>query len=92
MSLRTVKYKPNNYIEPCPKCGNNTEFTIRSEQCAEDLCEIWAVCKCNYNPTAYEEYGDKYRVEDVWGGTDDGNCRDAIDFSWNEPLQTGIKK
>jgi len=87
MSSRKVKYKENKYIEPCPKCGNNTEFTVRSEQVCEDGCEIWAVCKCGYDPTSYEESGSGYRVEDVWGGCSDDHCQDAITYSWNDPIQ-----
>jgi hypothetical protein len=87
MSSRKVHYKPNDFIKPCPKCGNNTEFTIRSEQCAEDCCEIWAECKCGYDPTHYEESGSGNRVEDVWGGCDDGNCQNAIRFAWNDTIE-----
>ena len=85
MSTRKVKYKQNEFIKPCPKCGNNTEFTIRSEQCAEDCCDIWAICKCGYDPTAENTMN---RVEDVWGGVDDDNCQDAIRFAWNETLDS----
>lgn len=85
MSIRKVKYKQNEFIKPCPKCGNNTEFTIRSEQCAEDCCDIWAICKCGYDPTAENTMN---RVEDVWGGVDDDNCQDAIRFAWNETLDS----
>ena len=87
MSTRNVKYKPNDFIKPCPKCGNNTEFTIISEQAGEDYCEIWATCKCGYDPTSYDQVGSGARVEDVWGGCDDGNCQDAIRFSWNDTLE-----
>lgn len=88
---RKVKYKENSYIEPCPKCSNNTEFTIHSQQVQEDCCEIWAVCKCGYDPTHYEEHGSGNRVEDVWGGTDDDNCQDAIRFAWNDTLREANK-
>ena len=27
------------------------------------------------------------RLEDVWGGVSDGNCQDALTFSWNETLE-----
>lgn len=77
---RSIKYKPNDVITPCPKCGNNTVFTVHSEQCAEDYCEIWAVCKCGYCPA--ENGGD--RIEDVWGGCDDANCYDAVLYTWND--------
>jgi hypothetical protein len=87
MSSRKIKYKPNTYIKSCPKCGNNTEFTIRSEQVYEDGCEIWAICKCGYDPTSYEYMGSSYRVEDVWGGCGDDNCQDAITHSWNGSIE-----
>lgn len=86
MTTRKVKYKPNDIITPCPKCSNNTEFTIKSEQCAEDCCEIWAVCKCGYDPTSHEEAGSGNRVEDVWGGCSDDNCQTAIRFSWTDTI------
>ena len=86
MSTRKVKYKKNEFITPCPKCANNTQFTIRSEQVCEDGCELWAECKCGYNPTSYENSGSGSRVEDVWGGCSDDNCQDAIRFAWNEAI------
>ncbi len=82
MTNRLVKYKPNQYIKKCPMCGNNTEFTICSDYCSEDCCEIWVECQCRYDPTA----GHGNRLEDVWGGVDDDNCLDAIKFSWNENI------
>lgn len=78
MSKRNVKYKPNEFIKPCPKCGNNTEFTVISEQVCEDCCEIWAECKCGHCPS-----GSNDRIEDVWGGCSDDNCKDAICTTWN---------
>lgn len=92
MSTRKIKFKTNEYIKPCPRCGNNTDFTIRSEQCAEDCCEIWATCKCSYDPTSYEEAGTGYRVEDVWGGCTDENCQNAMRFSWNDPINDLAEK
>lgn len=86
MSERKINFKPNTYIHKCPKCGNNTTFTIHSDYCAEDCCEIWAVCKCGYDPTM-EEKAFGSRFEDVWGGVDDDNCKDAITYSWNEVLE-----
>jgi ssDNA-binding Zn-finger/Zn-ribbon topoisomerase 1 len=85
MSTRKVKYKPNEYILPCPKCGNNTEFLIHSEQVMEDGCEIWAECKCGHTPA--ESWRD--RIEDVWGGCSDENCQDAINTTWNDLLNVG---
>jgi len=89
MTSRKVVFKPGDYIEKCPKCGNNTDFTIKSDYCAEDCCEIWAVCKCGFDPTA-EAWG--CRLEDVWGGVGDDNCKDAIDVSWNEGMKEWCKK
>lgn len=80
MSIRKVKFKPNSQIQPCPKCGNKTEFTIHGEQVAEDGCEVWAVCKCGYDPT---EFAFGFRLEDVWGGCGDDNCYSALRV-WNE--------
>ena len=83
MSTRQIKYKSNTSIAICPKCGNNTEFTIRSEQVSEDCCDIWAICKCGYDPT---EGDTGNRVEDTWGGVDDGNCQLAICYAWSETI------
>lgn len=83
MNQRKAKFKPGDYIMKCPKCGNNTDFTIKSDYCAEDCCEIWAECKCGYDPTAERH---AYRLEDVWGGLGDDNCKAAIEVSWNETL------
>lgn len=88
---RRVKYKQNEVISKCPKCQNNTEFTVISEQVAEDCCEIWAVCKCSFDPTNYNEVGSAYRVESVWGGVDDDDCQDAILNSWNEAIDKIIE-
>lgn len=89
MSSRKVKFKPGKSIHECPKCGNNIEFTIHSDYCAEDCCEIWAVCKCGFDPTQ-EDTG--YRLEDVWGGVGDDNCINAIEISWNEGIEEWKKK
>jgi len=86
MTTRKVKYKSNETILKCPKCGNNTEFEIVSDYCAEDCCEIYAVCKCGYDPTQ-EPSAMGNRLEDVWGGCSDENCKDAILVSWNETLE-----
>ena len=72
----------NDQITPCPKCGNNTEFIAHSQQCAEDACEVWVVCKCGYDPTYCNEL---FRFESVWGGTGEGNCRVALDC-WNDAI------
>ncbi len=82
MSERRIQLKPNSFVDPCPKCGNTTVFTIHSRQWAEDCCEIWAVCGCGFDPTA-ENTG--HRLEDVWGGCSDENARAAL-ACWNEAL------
>lgn len=84
MNKRKVQYKENKYIKPCPECGNNTEFTVKSDYCAADCCEVWVTCKCGYDPTAENNSA---RLEDTWGGTGDEMCRWAIDVSWNEALE-----
>lgn len=84
MSSRRIKLKANESVAKCPKCGNNTDFTIYSDYCAEDCCEVWAECKCGYNPTANDTSN---RLEDVWGGCDDNNCLDAIRFSWTDVIE-----
>jgi len=81
MTTRKIKCKEGADVEPCPKCGNKTEFTIHSDYCAEDCCEVWAVCKCGY------ETQDGERFEDVWGGCDDNNCVAAM-ACWNAAIQT----
>ena len=80
---RKFKLVPNDKYEKCPKCGNNQEFTAHSSQCTEDACEVWVVCKCGYDPT---QDIPTWRFEDVWGGTDDGNCLVALDC-WNDIIQ-----
>lgn len=81
---RFITLKPNDKICKCPKCGNNTKFTVHSERCAEDCCEVWAICECGYDATEFE-WGS--RMEDVWGSTDDANCQMAIQYTWNELLE-----
>lgn len=82
MSKRFITYKTNEYIHLCPGCKNNTKFVIRSEQVAEDCCEIWVVCGvCDFDPT-HDNTND--RLEDVWGGVADDNAQDAINLVWNE--------
>lgn len=68
-------------IEPCPKCRNQCHFVIHSEQVAEDCCEVWAQCgQCDHEPPSDE------RLEDVWGGCDDDNCRAALSC-WNDSMR-----
>lgn len=79
MISRNIKIKENELVPACPKCGNRTEFVVKSQQVMEDGCEIWAECKCGYDATE----GDwKSRIEDVWGGVGDNNSLDAIDITW----------
>lgn len=80
MGERQVLLRENTTVTACPKCGNNTRFTARSEQCAEDSCEVWVICKCGYDPTFGRPC---YRYEDVWGGTDPGNVQIALDV-WSD--------
>lgn len=77
---RHVKFKPNQSIEPCPKCKNNTEFTAHSAQVCEDGCEVWVVCQCGYDPT---QGNSSDRLEDVWGGTGNDNVLNALSI-WND--------
>jgi hypothetical protein len=79
MTTRKVKFKPTSNIEPCPKCGNKLEFTIKSDYCAEDCCDVWAECKCGHEPK-------DARFEDVWGGCNDDNCYAAIEC-WNDAIR-----
>ena len=79
MGQRRFITPPNNQITPCPKCGNNREFTARSMQVAEDYCEIWLECSCGFDPTAENTM---LRVEDVWGSLDDDNIHFLI-AEWN---------
>lgn len=70
-------------IEPCPECGNKTTFFARSNQVAEDLCNVWVYCECGYDPTEGNEI---YRFEDVWGGVTKPNIRVALSV-WNDMLR-----
>lgn len=89
---RKVTFKPNEIIEKCPKCGNNTRFTINSQQVQEDCCEIWAICKCGFDPTSHENLGSGNRVESVMGRCDDDNCRDAVQYAWNDTIHELLTK
>jgi len=68
-------------IQPCPKCGNKIEFVAKSNQVAEDCCEVWVVCVCGFDPTAENTNA---RVEDIWGSLDESTIICALDASWNE--------
>ena len=89
MGNRKVQFKSTSEIKPCPLCGNRTDFIIRSEQVMEDGCEIWAKCKCGYDPSFENTMS---RIEDVWGSLDDDNCKDAIVYTWNELIEQKEQK
>lgn len=89
MGKRKVQFKPTSDIRACPKCGNKTDFTIVSEQVMEDGCEIWAKCKCGYDPSSEDT---RSRMEDVWGSLNDDNCKDAIVYTWNELIDEQTEK
>ena len=78
---RNAKINENNFITPCPKCGNNTKFTFVSEKVAEDCCEVWMKCICGFDPTK-ENTGN--RMEDVWGDLSEENCKVIIINCWNK--------
>jgi hypothetical protein len=81
MSRRSFRIKGNNdEVKPCPECGNNTDFVCRSEQVADDGCEVWAECKCGHNPSAPMD-----RMESVMGGCGDNNCYDSLSI-WNDSI------
>lgn len=82
VGMRRFKIKENTKYMKCLKCGNNTEFTAHSSQCAEDQCETWVVCKCGYDPT---ENKTLYRYKDIWGGICNGNILIALDC-WNDAI------
>lgn len=80
MTRRRIKTKKG--AEPCPTCGNSTEFVIHSEQVAEDCCEVYAVCTCGHATPPLDRY------EDVMGGTDDSACIMAL-RCWNDSVRSG---
>lgn len=82
---RKIKLNPDAEFKAmaCPQCKNTLEFTIHSEQVCEDGCEVWAVCKCGFDPS---EKDTGYRMESVMGGCSDENCIDAIDC-WNYAIR-----
>jgi hypothetical protein len=83
MNSRRFKIGNPDSIKKCPKCGNNSEFTARSDYCAEDCCNIWIECQCGYDPTEENPSG---RLEDVWGVLDVENISMAVDC-WNEEIE-----
>lgn len=79
MASRLIYVKRGD-MEPCPSCGNSVWFRIKSEQVAEDLCEVWAQCdKCGHKPADAE-------MEDVWGDVGDDNAVSALNV-WNEQVR-----
>lgn len=86
MAKRAIQLKPNDRITPCPKCSNNTHFTLRAESCAEDLCETFVVCQCGHEPTG--PLGDRY--ENVWGEMDNDAVMVALDC-WNEAIANAAR-
>jgi hypothetical protein len=84
MGRRAFNVKNVDDIEPCPKCGNRERFVGMAQQVAEDLCEVWIVCVCGYDPTEGRS-GD--RMEDVWGSLDGATLACALSNCWDEPLR-----
>jgi predicted RNA-binding Zn-ribbon protein involved in translation (DUF1610 family) len=82
MIVRKLQFKQNAVISPCPECGNNTVFILKSCQCAEDLCETFVECECGYEPTAYQP-GNRY--ENVWGDIDATAAHMAMEC-WNDSI------
>ena len=78
---RKLELKQNTQVTPCPKCGNNTRFTLRAERCADDCCETYVVCACGHEPAG--EGGHRY--ENVWGETDNDAARVALSC-WNDAI------
>lgn len=71
-------------VPPCPECQNDRHFVARSEQVAEDLCEVWVTCHCGFDPT---ENRTGSRMEDVWGSVDPDNIVAAMAYCWTELLR-----
>lgn len=84
MGQKRFELKPNDKVEKCPKCGNNTEFVGHAQQVAEDCCDVWVVCKCGYDPT---EGKCGHRLEDVWGSLDKDTIAMALTVWDDEILQ-----
>ena len=82
MSDRKIKLRESGHVAPCPECENDTCFTMRSRQIAEDYCNTWVECDCGFDPT---EENPAERYEDVWGGCSEQNANIALSI-WNELL------
>lgn len=87
-TTRRFTLKPNTSVTPCPRCSNNTVFTGCAVQVAEDCCEVYVICQCNYDPT---EQNTDHRLEDVWGSVDDENLMAALSC-WNAALADAATK
>lgn len=87
MADRRLQLAANDRVRPCPRCENNTAFLLRSERCAEDLCETFVVCSCGFEPTG--PMGDRY--ENVWGEIDNSAALVALDC-WNEAINRSTAK
>ena len=61
---------------------NNTEFIGCSIQVVEDCCEVFVICRCNFDPT---EQNTDHRYEDVMGSLDHDNLMVALSC-WNRAL------
>ena len=83
MAKRIYLLKKDGFMVNCPNCGQNRKFVVRSEQVAEDCCEVWVKCPCGYNPTEGDS-GD--RIEDVWGMVGPEIAVSALTNTWNMPI------
>ena len=73
------------YAYKCPQCLNDTKFIGRSEQCAEDLCEVWIECVCGFDPTANNT---GLRMESVMGQLSKEAIWESVENCWNNPIAT----
>lgn len=80
---KKFRLSENDRIIPCPDCGNNTDFRIKSRTSGEDCHDIWIECQCGYDPTADDE---GFRLEDVICDLGSFNQYRALLVAWNEPL------
>ncbi|MGL5489176.1 hypothetical protein [Aeromonas veronii] len=82
MLTRQFTLKPNGTVTACPRCSNNTEFIGCSIQVVEDCCEVFVICRCNFDPT---EQNTDHRYEDVMGSLNHDNLMVALSC-WNRAL------
>ena len=83
--MRQIKLSVVGDALPCPKCGNQLEFTAHSQQVCEVGCEAWIVCQCGFDPTAENTL---FRYENIMGGTGDDTVAMAIEC-WNDAVSCG---